>query len=187
MTENNTNKPVEFTPGSSVPGEPGFLAVGKLRRPHGVHGDILMEVLTDFPERLRPGKVLYLGDARTPEKLLGVRKHQNLLILHLAGYDTPEQVSQLRNMLVFIPAQQIPHLPEGNYYHHQLVGLQVVDEQGELISTIEEILETGANDVLITRTPNGKELLIPMIDPVVLKVDLDKRLVHVRLLPWLDE
>lgn len=187
MTENSTNKPVDPTPGSSIPGEPGFLAVGKLRRPHGVRGDILMEVLTDFPERIGPGKLLYLGEARTPVKLLGVRNHHDLLNLHLEGYDTPEQVSQLRNLLVFVPSQQVPPLPEGNYYHHQLIGLQVVDDQGELISNIVEILETGANDVLVTRTPTGKELLIPMIDPVVLKVDLDKRLVHVRLLPWLDE
>jgi 16S rRNA processing protein RimM len=174
-------------PGSSVPGEPGFLAVGKLRRPHGVGGDILMEVLTDFPERLKPGKTLYLGDAHTPVELTSVRPHQNLLIIHLAGYSTPEMVSELTNLAVFVHMDEIPPLPEGEYYHHQLIGMQVVDEQGDVLSTIQEILETGANDVLITRSPAGKEILIPVIEPVVLKIDLAQRIVQVKLPPGLLE
>jgi 16S rRNA processing protein RimM len=187
MSENDSSNPVLPIPGSSVPGEPGFLAVGKLRRPHGVHGDILMEVLTDFPERLQAGKTLYLGDAHTPLELISIRHHQDLLILHFSGYSSPEQVSDLRNMIVYVLTQEVPPLPEGDYYQHQLIGLLVVNEQGEVIGTIQEILETGANDVLVTRTPSGKELLIPVIDSVMLNIDLPQRQVQVRLLPGLEE
>ena len=146
-----------------------------------------MEVLTDFPERLKAGKTLYLGDVRTPAELVRLRRHQDQLIIHLAGYSTPEEVSELRNQLVYVRTQDVPPLPQGEYYHHQLVGLQVVDEQGETLSTIQEILETGANDVLITRTPTGKELLIPVIESVVLKIDLAQGLVQVKLPPGLIE
>ena len=187
MSDQDSSNPIHPYPGSSIPGEPGFLAVGKLRRPHGVSGDILMEVLTDFPERLKEGKTLYLGDAHTPQELTHVRKHQNLLIIHLAGYTTPETVSELRNLVVYVRTKEIPPLPQGEYYHHQLIGLQVVDEQGETLSTIQAILETGANDVLITRTPTGKEILIPVIESVVLKIDLAQGLVQVKLPPGLLE
>jgi len=172
-------------PGSPVKGEPGFLAVGKLGRPHGVRGEILMDVLTDFPERLLPGKTLYLGEVYTPLRLIRARQHQKRMILHFQGYVNPEQASELRNQLVYVKANEIPALPEGDFYHHELVGLSIITEQGDVLGRIEEILETGANDVFVARMPSGKELLIPYINSVVIKIDLARGEVLVRPLPGL--
>jgi ribosomal 30S subunit maturation factor RimM len=66
--------------GSPQPGEPVFVAVGKLRRPHGVHGEIIMDVYTDFPERLRAGMLLYAGDAHQELSLTNRRWHQDSLL-----------------------------------------------------------------------------------------------------------
>jgi 16S rRNA processing protein RimM len=172
------------TTGSPTPGEPVFLAVGRLRRAHGIKGEMLMDVLTDFPERLRPGKIVYVGDAREPKRIAGVRGHNRELIVHLSGLDTPEATAPFRNVLVFVKAGDLPDLPEGEYYHHQLLGLAVVDESGRELGQLDQILETGANDVYLVKTPEGKELLLPAVEEVILEVDLERNQLRVRPPEW---
>ncbi len=171
--------------GSPQSGEPAFLAVGKLRRSHGVRGDILLEVFTDFPERLKPGLDLYVGDAHTPLRLTRARSSDKLMILRFSGYTTPEQVNELTNQVLYVNAADIPALPEGEYYHHQLIGLAVQEESGRPLGLVSEVLETGANDVLVVSLPSGKEVLLPWNDVVIRQVDLPNRQLTVHLLPGL--
>ena len=165
---------------------PEFLAVGKLRRPHGLKGEILMDILTDFPERLVEGVLLYAGDSRLPLRIRSNRPNDKSMLISFEGYDTPESVGTLRNQIVYVPATDRPPLPEGEYYHHELLGLRVVDEVGQLLGEVTGILDTGgANDVYQIRTQNGQELLLPDIEEVVLKIDLKAGEMQVHLLPGL--
>jgi 16S rRNA processing protein RimM len=166
-------------------GEAAYLVVGKLRRPHGVHGEMLMEVLTDFPERIGVGITLYAGPEHTPLKVTKVRWQNTAMLLTFQGYHTPEAVGTLRNQLVCVLSSDRPSLPEGEYYHHQILGLQVFTPQGELIGVITDILETGANDVLVVRPPAGAEILLPVTDEVILAVELEKGRVTAQILPGL--
>ncbi len=166
--------------GSPRSGEPVYLVVGKLRRPHGVEGDMVMDVLTDFPERLRVGKTVYVGENHEPLRITGKRGHDRQLIIRFEGFGTPEEAGRLRNLHVYVQASSLPKLPEGEYYHHQLIGLQAVDEAGQTLGILTEILETGANDVYVIRTPDAKELLLPAIEDVILAVELEKGVVRVR-------
>lgn len=170
------------SPGGS---EPVFLVVGKLRRPHGLLGEIIMEVMTDFPERLSPELQLFIGPDHIPIHILRHRQHQNMLLVTLEGYSSRDTVGNLRNQNLYVDAAEIPSLPEGEYYHHQLLGLKVFSDQGEHLGVITEIIETGANDVLIVRTPLGPDILIPYLEALVIKVDLELRELHTRLLPGL--
>ena len=171
--------------GSPQKGEPVFLAVGKLRRPHGVHGEIIMDVLTDFPERLQRGMTLYVGPDHQPLLLRSYRPHAAALLVAFEGYDTPEQAGELRNRLAFVPVADRPPLPEGEYYHHQLIGLKVVSEQDELLGKVAEILETGANDVYVVRSEAGVEILIPAVDEFILNIDLERGEMRVHVVPGL--
>lgn len=171
--------------GSPLQGEPVFLAVGKLRRPHGVHGEILMDVYTDYPERLAPGVVVYAGETHLALQVTGRRWHQEALLLSFEGYTTPEQVGRLRNLLLYVRASDCPPLEPGEFYHHQLIGLRVVDEAGDELGRVSGILETGANDVFIVQPASGPEILLPYIDTVILTVNLAKGEMQVRLLPGL--
>jgi 16S rRNA processing protein RimM len=168
-------------------GEPDFLALGRLRRPYGVHGEILMEVLTDFPERLKEGMVLYVGPEHRPLRLLQLKDYRGGLIVTLEGYESPEEVGELRNQYAFIPTADITPLPEGEYYQHQILGLRVIDEEGTPLGTITEILETGANDVYVVHSENSRDILLPVIDPVILEIDLNKGEIRVHLLPGLTD
>lgn len=171
--------------GSLESSEPVFLAIGKLRRPHGLNGEISMEIYTDFPERLVPGVQLFVGEAHLPIHLVKARQHQELLLVTLQGYQNREAVGALRNQIVFVPVAELPDLEEGEYYHHQLIGLKVIGESGQYLGQIEGILETGANDVFVVRSEDQAEFLLPYLDSLVIKIDLERGEYHTRLLPGL--
>ncbi len=171
--------------GSPAQGEPVFLAVGRLRRSHGIQGEMIMDILTGFPQRLQAGKVVYLGDTHEQAELASVRGHDKALIVRLSGVHTPEETAKYRNLVVYVKATELPELPEGEYYHHDLMGLSIVDEAGEVLGTLDQILETGANDVYVVKTPEGKEILLPATEDVILEVNLERREMKVRPPEWL--
>jgi len=176
------------TPGSPSAGEPVvYLAVGTLRRSHGIRGDLLMDVMTDFPERLKPGTFVFLGEKKQPLKITRRRSHNDGLILGFEGISSAEQTTKYRAQLVYVQADDRPQLPDGEYYHHQVLGLQVVVEDGAVLGVISEIIITGANDVYVVSAddPQKKDILIPAIQQVILDVDLEKKIMRVHLLPGL--
>lgn len=147
------------------------MVVGQIRKSHGLTGEVLFDVRTDFPERLQRGKRVYVGDSRTLMTISGIREHARGLLVKFRGKETPEDVENLRNALVYVKADELPSLPEGEYYFHQLIGLDVFNEQNEFLGELTEIIETGANDVYLVNTPEGKELLIPAIEDVIKRID----------------
>src|SRR5262245_26009499 len=130
-----------------------YLAVGKVVRAHGVHGEISISVLTDFPERFETTEWLYMGNEfeASPYRLEKYRWHKQNILLTLAGITDRTQAEQLRGRYVQVPIEQAVPLPEGDYYHFQLVGLNVVTTDDQFLGTISEILETGANDVYVVQ------------------------------------
>jgi 16S rRNA processing protein RimM len=183
MTQEDKLHKSERPAGSPPSGEPDFLVVGKIRRTHGLRGELLMEILTEFPERLKPGVVVYVGQEHRQLHIRSQRDHNQGLLIAFDGFHNPESAAELRNQLVFVPAGDRPPLPEGEYYHHQLLGLRVVSDEGQDLGIMRQILETGANDVYIVVPEAGPELLLPAIESVILDIDLDRGEMYVHLLP----
>ncbi len=177
------NRPQKDT-GSPQPGEPVFVVVGKLRRPHGFKGEMLMDVLTDFPQRLRVRKVVYVGEAHEPHTIETIRPQDQALLVAFVGLNDGDAVGMLRNQMVYVKVSDLPSLPEGEYYHHQLMNLRVTDANGNPLGVLTDILETGANDVYVVTTPEGAELLLPAIEKVILKVDLERGEIQVHPPEW---
>lgn len=169
----------------SPDGEPVYLTVGFLRRPHGVRGEIIMDVHTDFPERLKDGRKLFIGAEHKQVTLAGSRPHAKGMLVKFKGIDTPEDAGQFRNQWVYVPAAEVPPLPEGQLYQHELFGFTVVDENDNTLGELVEILETGANDVYIVRDDAGHEILLPAIPSVILEMEPARRLIRVHLLEGL--
>ena len=169
----------------SPDGEPVYLTVGFLRRPHGVSGEIILDLHTDFPERLKSGRKLFLGEEYKPMTLVSARPHAKGMLIKFKGVETPEDVGQFRNQWVYVKASDVPPLPEGQLYQHELFGFSVVDESDNLLGELVEILETGANDVYVVRDANGREILLPAIPSVILELDPARRLIRVHLLEGL--
>ncbi len=182
---NSPSIPNAENTGSSVLGGPVFLAVGLLRRPHGLKGEMLMEVWTEFPERLRAGKRVYIGENHAAHRIRSARAMDRSRLVLLEGLNTPEDTFAFRNQIMYVRADELPRLPEGRYYHHELLGMTVLDPEGRLLGVLSEILETGANDVYLVKCEGG-ELLLPAIADVILAVDVDARQMQVKPPVWDD-
>jgi 16S rRNA processing protein RimM len=183
MVSKNKTAPAET--GSPPVGEPEYLEVGFVRRPHGVKGEMLMDIRTDFPERLKTGMTVFVGEQYQPIVIASLRNHAKGLLIRFRGAKNPEDAGLYRNTSVFVPTAGLPELPEGEYYHHQLLGLNVVTDDGRELGTLADILETGANDVYVVRDANGSETLLPVIPPVILDISLADRQILVHLLDGL--
>jgi len=158
-----------------------FLVVGQFRRAHGVRGDLIFSVITDFPERLTPGIRIFVGESKIELVISRLKPHNSGLIFGFKGINNPEEASRFVNQLVFVNLSDRPSLPEGEYYHHQIIGMNVNNENHEELGVISEILVTGANDVYVTRTSDGREILIPALNDVIKEINLEKKTMTVRL------
>lgn len=170
--------------GSPQSGGPVYLTIGKLQRTHGVKGEILMEVLTDFPDRIAAGNVVYIGSHHKEYTISSIRRAGDRLLVSFTGLSDCDQVSILRNQIVTIKTEDANMLPEGEFYHHEIIGMQVFDESDELIGSITEILVTGANDVYVITNESGEEVLFPAIKSVILFADRQSNKMVVRLPEW---
>jgi 16S rRNA processing protein RimM len=173
--------------GSQGSREPVFLVLGKLRRAHGVHGEIPLEVYTNMLELLEPGSRIYIGDAHETYRIDQIRWKQDLLLLKLEGVDDRESISALTNQLVYVKSSEMPVLPEDEYYFHELIGLHVYEPEGHYLGVLEQILQTGANDVYLIRSEEGKEVLIPATEEMILEVQIAQQKMVVAKMKWYGE
>lgn len=169
--------------------EPRFLVIGRVSRPHGVRGEIRVEIYTELPERFTWLDVVYMS--RTPDdpdprsvSVEGVRFHQGYALLKLDRYDTRGDVEALRGTWLMVPGEQALPLEEGEHYHYQLEGLEVYTDEDVYLGQLTEILETGANEVFVVKGPRG-EVLLPNITDVVQEVDVPGGRMIVHLLEGL--
>ena len=173
--------------GSLNSNEPAFLVLGKLRRPHGVMGEITLDLYSNLPELLVVDKVVYIGENHQTYTLKAKRMKGEFFLLKLEGVDDRSSASELTNALLYTPTDQLPKLPDGDYYIHQLIGIDVFDSDEQYLGILAQILETGANDVYLVKDQQGKEVLIPAVEDFVIDVDLDARKMIVAKIEWYGE
>jgi len=156
------------------------IVVGKFGRPQGIKGLVRViscteprENVLDYPNwsmQLRGvwHDVKHSQDNITPQHI----------VTHIEGYTTREQVAELTNATIAVPKEALPSLKSGEFYWHQLVGMSVVHEQGQVLGTVESIFATGSNDVLVV--VGEKRRLIPyLMDDVIQKIDTDSGVITV--------
>jgi 16S rRNA processing protein RimM len=173
--------------GSLLGGEPAFLVLGKLRRAHGVRGEIPLEVYSEMVDLIAPGITLYIGKKRSSLTVEATRWKNDLLLLKFEEISDRTEVSALTNALVYIRTADLPELAEGEYYSYELIGLKVYEEGGDALGVLMEILETGANDVYVVQNEAGEETLIPATEETILEVDFDQEKMIVTRLEWYGE
>ena len=165
--------------------EPRYLAVGRITRPHGVHGELRVEVLTDNPEHIAELRYVYVGPQHRAYKLLRARFHRQALLLTLEGCTDRNAAEALRGALVEIAVEDAVPLAADEYYHFQVIGMEVETEAGVVLGEVVEVLATpGANDVFVVYGPQG-EVLIPVIEDVILDFDPEANRIRTHLIPGL--
>lgn len=164
-------------------GTPGRVAVGRINAPWGVRGHVKVTPLTSNPERLTPGAtVLVLGER---VRILDVRFPRGYPIVLFEGYEGRGAAEELRDTLIEIDEAELPELPAGEYYVHDLIGLEVVTTGGEVVGRVEDVIETGANDVYLVKRPGARDVLVPAIESVVMEVDVGGGRMVVEAVPGL--
>ncbi len=160
--------------GRTETAEPRFIAIGRIIRPHGIRGELAVEVLTDFPDRFDTVKTVYLGDTLEAEawRVKATRWHKDRILLTVRGCHDRTTADGLRGLLVQIPIEEAMPLPEDEYYPHELIGLDVTTVEGEELGKVSDILFTNANDVYVVIGARG-QILLPAIAEVIERIDLD--------------
>lgn len=167
------SEPEKNGTGSPKNGEPVYLTIGRLGKPHGLDGAIVFYVITDFPERIKQGRKVFIGEGKIDAHIKSVKEHSRGLILQFEEFSTIAEIERFKTHYVYVTATELPKLPEGEYYHHQLIGLVVLDPEGNKIGVLDEILETGANDVYLIKDDQNKEILIPALLERIIKIDIE--------------
>lgn len=153
-------------------------------RAHGSDGTIRVQPHSDNPARFQVG-----GNLTVAGQTRAVSDFRNLpdgyALLRLEGLESADAVRPLTGQWLVAPDEPAPDLPPGEYYHYQLVGLDVVTDEGEDLGTLQEVLVTGSNDVYVVKSASGDEILIPAVSQVVKEVDLPARRMLVHLIDGL--
>lgn len=152
---------------------PQCLAVGRISKPHGVHGELLVEVVTDFPDRLQPGIEVGLGpdEPILSRRVLTVRWHKGSWLLALAGVARREEADELRGWWLFLPALDHTQRPPTFFYEHELVGSVCCLADGRVLGRVEALVPGGGQALLAVHPERGGEVLVPFVSPLVVHVD----------------
>ena len=145
--------------------------VGRIRSAWGLRGDVSVEVLSDSPKRFAPGSVLRLKGRSTRVERSRPGKRGLLVKLDVANDRT--QAEALRGEDLTVLSDQVEPLPEGIFYHFQILDMRVLTEEGDNLGIVSEIIVTGGNDVYVVHEEGRRDILIPALPDVVLDVDLE--------------
>lgn len=165
------------------------LKVGKIVNTHSLKGEVKVISSTDFEEqRFEKGTELLITRGNQVVKEVTVesyRTHKNNLLVKFVGIDSIEEAEKLKNLQIKIDSENIGELEENEYYFHEIIGCEVFDENGKSLGEISEILTPGANDVWVIKSLNGKEILIPYIEDVVKKIDVENKKIDIEVMEGL--
>ncbi len=164
-----------------------LLEIGRITRSHGLDGRV--KVLSylesqDVLDNLTEVSVGRRVQEAVTFPLDSVQTGRECFILKLGGIEDKDAASRLVGSSLWVPLKKMKKLPDGEYYWREIIGLQVFTEEGRILGKIESVFPTGSNDVYVCRG-NEKEILLPAIDDVVRKIDMERRRMVVRLLKGL--
>lgn len=165
------------------PDEPATVLVGVLLRPHGIHGELKLEIHSDNPERFAPGSELWLCSPRQPRRLVRVASFRPVRgggLIGLEGCSTRDDAEELKGMSLEVERSRIPAAPPGHYYHYELVGCRCSDAEHGDLGEVVELLEDGGGHLLRIRD-GDRELLVPFVAAFLELVDVAASRIVLRL------
>lgn len=166
-----------------MPAEP-TVAVGRITRAHGVHGEVAVLVLSEVPGRFADGEALRLEDGR--ELIVSSsRPHRDRLLVHFREVGDRAEAEALQGAFLVVPRSSSPELPEGSWWDHQIEGCVLETDTGRVLGTVSDVIHTGANDVWSAIGEGGAETLIPVLRDIIVSVDVEAGRIVVREIPGL--
>lgn len=163
-----------------MPNSVARVVIGRVVRPHGLSGEVSVDVLTDFPERYREGldvALVFPDGTSRPARVSGLRPHGGRLLVLFDGVGSPEGAEALRGADVCVGENEVAERPEGYVFHWEVEGCEAVDTAGRPLGVVRELLDAGGRPLLVIATPGG-EREVPFTRPIVVSVSVPgKRIV----------
>jgi 16S rRNA processing protein RimM len=170
---------------------PERVAVGRVLRPHGVRGEVVVRVLSDVPGRLWPGsKVLGSREGSasivlTPLVIDTYRDHKTGAVVRFKGCDDRDRAEELRDLLLEVDRSEVPEAPEGTYYWYQLIGCRC-EVDGEDLGEVVDLVEDGGGLLLVV-SDGERDVPIPFVQSFLKNVDVERGHIELDLPPGLLE
>ena len=164
-----------------------YLEIGQIVNTFGIKGMVKIKPFTDDINRFDKLKKIYIKnkDGKKEYQIQEVKYHKNMVLMKLEGIDTVEQADLLRQSYLLVNRDDEEPLEEGVYYIVDLIGLEVYTDEGVLLGNVDDIFNTGSNDIYVVKDGKGKQILLPGIPDVIKDVDLEKGRITVHLIPGL--
>ena len=163
------------------------LEIGQIVNTFGIKGIVKVKPFTDDINRFDNLKTVYIEKNNTQKEyeIEEVKYHKDMVLIKFKGVDTVEQAELLRNAYLTISRDSAEKLEEGRYYIVDMLGLEVYTDEQVLLGTLEDIFNTGSNDIYVVKDKQGKQILLPAIQDVIKQIDMENRKMIVHLLPGL--
>lgn len=170
--------------------------VGCITTTHGVRGEVKVYPTTEEPQRFKKYKEVFLAgpagkggqqDIRECMHIESVKFFKQMVIVKFKECTSMEEAERLRGAELYVPREKAVPLKENEYYISDLIGMQVESDEGVMLGMLDDVMQTGANDVYVVKQPDGREILLPAIKECIRLVDVKARHITVHLMPGLVE
>ena len=164
-----------------------FLRVGVISSTHGIRGEVKVYPTPDDPERFLDLDEVILDTGREHKilEIEGVKFFKNQVILKFKGYDNINDIEKYLKKDLLVDREHAVELGENENFIADLIDMEVVTDEGKVLGTLTDVIETGANDVYAVKTPEGKEILLPAIRDCILDVNVDEKRMTVHVMEGL--
>lgn len=164
-----------------------YLEIGQIVNTFGIKGMVKIKPFTDDIRRFDKLEKVYIENkkSRKEYEIEEVKYHKNMVLMKLKGIDNPEDANLLRQSYLLVDRENEEPLEEGVYYIVDLLGLEVYSDDNKLLGTVQNIFNTGSNDIYDVKDELGKRILLPGIPDVIKEVDLENKKIIVHLIPGL--
>lgn len=166
------------------------IAVGIIGKTHGLEGELKLHPFTNVPEIIESLTEVILYNEKNKvfllAKIVNMRLGNGVYLIKVKGIENVENAKKLSGSKVFIDKNELPPIKNDEYYFFEIINSDVFDEDGNLVGRVDEIIQTGSNDVLVLNKDTENEILIPVINDYILSIDKSNKKIIVKLPEWLD-
>lgn len=164
-----------------------YLEIGQIVNTFGIKGMVKVKPFTERIERFDELKKVYIENKNSKKEyeIEEVKYHKNMVLIKFKGIETVEEANLLRESYILVDRENEKPLEEGTYYIVDMIGLDVYTDENEFLGKLEDIFNTGSNDIYVVKNEQGKQILLPAIDDVLKEIDMDNKKVIVHLIPGL--
>lgn len=164
-----------------------YFEIGQIVNTFGIKGMVKVKPFTENIEQFEELQKIYIKnkDGKKEYKIQEVKYHKQMILIKFEGIENPEDADLLRGSYLLINRKDAKPLEEGIYYIVDLLGLEVYTDEGVLLGKVDDIFNTGSNDIYVVKDELGKQLLLPGIDDVIKQVDLENKKIIVHIIPGL--